>query len=177
VRIVDSLGVPCDVVPYSSGYAERDGSIERLGAALPSDAPNSWAESIDPHGGTPGRPNSLAAPARGGASRGALLLASTRVVRRRAGNSVAAVVLAFGDDARGCRVRVLVHDLLGRPRRLLVDGQRVLGDAAFVWDGRDDEGAPVPAGIYVVRAETIPDGNEPARSGNLALTVVGPWER
>ena len=177
VRVVDSLGVPCDVVPYRSSYAERDGSIERLGVTLPSDSPNSWAESIDPHAGTPGRANSLAAPPHGAGSRGALLLASTRVVRRRAGDSVASVVLAFGDDARGRRVRVLVHDLLGRPRRLLVDGQRVLGDAAFVWDGRDDAGAPVQAGIYIVRAETIPDGNEPARSGNLALTVIGPWER
>ncbi len=84
------------------------------------------------------------------------------------------VVLAFGEVARGRRVRVFVHDLLGRPRRRLVDGQRVLGEAAFVWDGRDDAGEPVPAGTYVARAETIPDGAEPARSGNLALTVVGP---
>ncbi len=176
VRVVDSLGAPCDAVPYRSGFAERGGSIERLGTALPSASPNSWAESIDPHAGTPGRTNSLAAPPRhGGGPGGGLLLASTRVVRRRTGSPVASVVFAFGDGSRGKRVRVLVHDLLGRPRRLLVDGQRVLGDAAFVWDGRDDVGAPVPAGTYVVRVETIPDGNEPARSGNLALTVVGPW--
>jgi flagellar basal-body rod modification protein FlgD len=53
-----------------------------------------------------------------------------------------------------------------------VEGQRVLGEAAFVWDGRDDAGDPVPAGAYVARAETIPDGAEQARSENLALTVV-----
>ena len=69
-------------------------------------------------------------------------------------------------------MRVLVHDLLGRTRRHLVEGQRVLGEAAFVWDGRDDEGMPVPAGAYVARAETIPDRAEPARSGSLALTVM-----
>ena len=45
-------------------------------------------------------------------------------------------------------------------------------EAAFVWDGRDDEGMPVPAGAYVARAETIPDRAEPARSGSLALTVM-----
>jgi flagellar hook assembly protein FlgD len=67
---------------------------------------------------------------------------------------------------------VLVHDLLGRARRHLVDGQRVLGEAAFVWDGRDDEGAPVPAGAYIARAETVPDHGEPMRSGNLALSVL-----
>ena len=84
----------------------------------------------------------------------------------------APVVLAFGEVARGARVRVLVHDLLGRVRRHLVEGQRVLGESAFAWDGRDDAGDPVPAGAYVARAETIPDVPEPARSGSLALTVV-----
>jgi len=82
---------------------------------------------------------------------------------------VAPVVLSLRGPAR---VRVLVHDLLGRARRHLVDGQRVLGEAAFVWDGRDDDGAPVPAGAYVARAETIPDQGEPLRSGNIALTVL-----
>jgi len=109
-----------------------------------------------------------------GETAGRLLLAASRVLRRRPGAPVAPVVLAFGEVARGRRVRVFVHDLLGRPRRRLVDGQRVLGGAAFIWDGRDDAGEPVPAGTYVARAETIPDGAAPARSGNLALTVLGP---
>ena len=40
----------------------------------------------------------------------------------------------------------MVHDLLGRVRRRLVDGQRILGDAALLWDGRDDRGEALPAG-------------------------------
>ncbi|HEY2924095.1 MAG TPA: hypothetical protein VGJ98_03945 [Candidatus Eisenbacteria bacterium] len=172
VRVVDSLGAPSDAVPYRSEYAEREGSIERLGAALPSASQNSWSESIDPRGGTPGRPNSMQVPPRDAAPAGGLLLAGSRVLRRLPGSSVAPLVLAFGEAARGHRIRVLVHDLLGRPRRRLVEGQRVQGEAAFVWDGRDDAGDPVPAGTYVVRAETMPDGSEPVRSGNLALTVL-----
>jgi len=174
VRILDARGIPSDVVPYRSEYSERGGSLERLGAALPSASPGTWSESIDPRAGTPGRPNSVRAPEPGRGPAGMLLLAASRVLRRAPGAPVAPVVLAFGEVARGRRVRVFVHDLLGRPRRRLVDGQRVLGEAAFVWDGRDDAGEPVPAGTYVARAETIPDGTEPARSGNLALTVVGP---
>ncbi len=173
VRILDARGIPSDVVPYRAEYTERGGSIERLGAALPSASPGSWSESIDPRAGTPGRPNSVQAPGPGETA-GRLLLAASRVLRRRPGAPVAPVVLAFGEVARGRRVRVFVHDLLGRPRRRLVDGQRVLGGAAFIWDGRDDAGEPVPAGTYVARAETIPDGAAPARSGNLALTVLGP---
>jgi len=171
VRILDGDGIAADAVPYRAGTVERGGSLERLGASLPSTSPNSWAESIDPFGGTPGRPNSMHAPSPEGAS-DRLLVASPRVLRRRPGAPVEPIVLSFGAVARGARVRVLVHDLLGRTRRHLIEGHRVLGPAAFVWDGRDDRGAPVPAGVYIARAETIPDGAEPARSGNLALTVI-----
>jgi len=174
VRVLDARGIPSDAVPYRADYTERGGSIERLGVALPSASRDTWSESIDSRAGTPGRPNSMQAPGRGGEPEGKLLLATSRVLRRSPGAPVAPVVLAFGEVARGKRVRVFVHDLLGRPRRHLVDGQRVLGEAAFMWDGRDDAGEPVPAGTYVARAETIPDGAEPARTGNLALTVVGP---
>ncbi len=177
VRIVDTLGVPCDAVPYRAEFAPRHASLERLGISLPSAAPGTWAESIDSHAGTPGRPNSLTAPKGNARSRGALLLASTRLVRRGAEDGSAPVVLALGEIARGRRVRVFVHDLLGRARRRLVDGQRVLGDAAFVWDGRDDRGEPLPPGIYVVRGETIPEGNVAGRSQSLAITVVDRWAR
>jgi hypothetical protein len=175
VRVVDLSGLVSDAVPYRSEFAERGGSIERLGVALPSASPGTWSESIDPRGGTPGRPNSMEAPPPG--RPGSLLLASPRVVLRSPGLLAAPAVLAFGEAARGRRVRVLVHDLLGRPRRHLVDGLRVLGDAAFVWDGRDDSGEPVPAGCYVARAETLPDGDEPMKSANVALSVVERWGR
>jgi hypothetical protein len=170
VRLTDPEGIPSDATSYRAESVERDGSLERLGDALPSSSPASWSESIDPSGGTPGRMNSMRAPETGGT--GGLLRSSTPIVRRRPGMPVAPVVLSFGAVARGARVRVLVHDLLGRARRHLVDGQRVLGEAAFVWDGRDDEGAPVPAGAYIARAETVPDHGEPMRSGNLALSVL-----
>jgi hypothetical protein len=172
VRVRDSDGVLSDAVPYRAEASERDGSLERLGMALPSASPGTWAECIDVRAGTPGRPNSMHAPGSAESPPGRLLVASPPILRRPAGAPVAPIVLSFGAVARGARVRVLVHDLLGRTRRHLVEGQRVLGEAAFLWDGRDDEGAPVPAGAYVVRAETIPDATEPSRSGSLALTVM-----
>jgi hypothetical protein len=172
VLVTDPDGIVSDAVPYRAEYTEREGSLERLGAALPSASPRSWSECIDPRAGTPGSPNSMHEPTPDDGPGNRLLRASPRVLRRGPGAPTAPVVLAFGEIARGARVRVLVHDLLGRVRRHLVEGQRVLGESAFVWDGRDDAGDPVPAGAYVARAETIPDGPEPARSGSLALTVV-----
>lgn len=172
VRLLDRSGIPSDAVPYRASYSARGSSIERLGPSLPSASPGAWAESIDPSGGTPGRPNSMhvgAVLVRGG---DALLYAETPAVRRVPGSAVVPAILQLTENARGRRLRVLVHDLLGRPRRLLIDGQRVLGEGAFLWDGRDDRGEPVAPGIYVVRAETLPDGGEPARSASLALRVV-----
>jgi len=171
VRVSDADGIASDAVPYRAELVEREGSLERLDVALPSASPGSWFECIDPRAGTPGKPNSMRTPLTGG-SQDRLLLATPRVLRRGPGAPVTPVVLGFGETARGARVRVLVHDLLGRVRRHLVEGQRILGEAAFVWDGRDDAGDPVPAGAYVARAETIPDGAERARCENLALTVV-----
>ena len=168
VRVLDPDGILSDAVAYRGESVERDGSLERLGDGLPSSSPGSWSECIDPSGGTPGRANSMRAPGADESDRG-LLRSSAPIVRRRPGMPVAPVVLSLRGPAR---VRVLVHDLLGRARRHLVDGQRVLAEAAFVWDGRDDDGAPVPAGAYVARAETIPDRGEPSRSGNIALTVL-----
>jgi hypothetical protein len=168
VRILTSEGFPADAVPYVSA-ASRGGSVERLGAELPSSLPGSWGESLDPRGGTPGRPNSLHVP-EGGGGRG-LLRAGGRVLHRSA-RGVSPVALRLTEEARGLTVRVWVSDLLGRPRRVLVDGQRFSGEAAFLWDGRDDSGEPVPSGIYIVRAETEASDGGAGRASSLALTVA-----
>jgi hypothetical protein len=150
VRLWEPDGLLSDAAPYRADAVERDASLERLGSALPSGSFASWSECGDAKGGTPGRPNSMTAPTSGAGASGTLLLAPTRVLRP----SIAPLVLSFGPAARGCRVRVIVHDLLGRTRRRLADGQRITGEAALVWDGKDDE------------------GSEPARHASLALTVV-----
>ena len=172
VRAFLDQGAPMDAVPYGPSQTARGGSLERLDPSLRSGSPAAWAESIDPAGATPGRPNSLRAPDGGHDGAAALLLASARVLRRGQGADVGAVVLRIGPEAQGERLRVRVHDLLGRPRRLLVDGQRFSGESAFVWDGRDDSGDPVPPGVYLVRAETLPEGDAAPKTAGLTVTVV-----
>ena len=49
------------------------------------------------------------------------------------------------------RVSLALFDLAGRRVRLLEEGERPAGEHTAAWDGRDDEGRPVPAGIYFVR--------------------------
>jgi len=53
----------------------------------------------------------------------------------------------------GVSARLLVADVSGRAVRTLVEG-RSSGESRVVpWDGRDDRGRPLPAGVYFVRLE------------------------
>jgi len=50
-------------------------------------------------------------------------------------------------------VRLAVYDLLGRQVRVLFSGQAAAGVYALVWDGMDERGTPVAAGLYFYRLE------------------------
>ena len=51
-------------------------------------------------------------------------------------------------------VRVLVYDVAGRLTRTLVEGPLPAGQHRRVWDGADDTGHRVAAGIYFLRVHT-----------------------
>ncbi len=51
-------------------------------------------------------------------------------------------------------VSLVVYDLAGRRVATLVDEARPAGPGSVVWDGRDDAGRAMPAGIYAVRLAT-----------------------
>ncbi|HOX25724.1 MAG TPA: C1 family peptidase [Candidatus Krumholzibacteria bacterium] len=51
------------------------------------------------------------------------------------------------------RVRLRIHDLQGRALRTLVDAALDAGRHQEVWDGRDDAGRSLPAGVYVCRLD------------------------
>lgn len=48
-------------------------------------------------------------------------------------------------------VDITVHDPRGRRVRTLLAGTVAAGRHERTWDGRDDDGAPMPAGLYLVR--------------------------
>jgi hypothetical protein len=54
----------------------------------------------------------------------------------------------------GCAVQLEVFDVLGRRIRRLVDGTLTAGAHPLNWDGRNDHGTSVGAGIYFVRLRT-----------------------
>jgi aminopeptidase N len=67
--------------------------------------------------------------------------------------SRAAVTLRFAPTAAG-PARLSVYDVLGRPVRRLVDGTAGPAAVTLQWDGADEAGRPLPAGVYFHRLET-----------------------
>lgn len=57
------------------------------------------------------------------------------------------------DLPAGAMVRVSIHDAAGRRVRTLASGALPLGSHRLTWDGRDDAGTSVPAGVYFVQSE------------------------
>lgn len=55
--------------------------------------------------------------------------------------------------AEGGPVVLSLHDVRGRCVRTLIDGHREAGRHAFAWDGRDQRGLAVAAGVYYARLE------------------------
>lgn len=51
-------------------------------------------------------------------------------------------------------VRLAIYDMLGRRLRTLVDDAQASGSKLAMWDGRDDMGIALPAGMYTCRLET-----------------------
>jgi hypothetical protein len=68
--------------------------------------------------------------------------------------------------AEESQIHLAVYDVTGRTVRVLVHG--TLGSSTYeaVWDGRDDAGRPVGAGVYGCRLET------PSWSGKILMTVL-----
>jgi hypothetical protein len=65
----------------------------------------------------------------------------------RAGTKVSFSLANEGD------ARLTIHDVAGRLVRELTNGPRPAGAQSFDWDGRDTRGAPVSAGVYLVRLQ------------------------
>ncbi|MCC6653357.1 MAG: hypothetical protein IT348_19555 [Candidatus Eisenbacteria bacterium] len=61
--------------------------------------------------------------------------------------------LRFGLSSAG-RVSLALYDAGGRRVRTLVSGSLEAGEHAIRWDGRDDGGRPVAAGLYFAKLES-----------------------
>jgi hypothetical protein len=66
--------------------------------------------------------------------------------------SAGSVRMTYHLDAEA-RVRIDLYDASGRLMRRYPIKQRGIGEHEFVWDGRDEEGRDLPAGVYFLTLE------------------------
>jgi hypothetical protein len=101
----------------------------------------------------------------GVASTGALTVYTSLTVDRAARFGYAALsaepnpfrggtVIAYAAPSAG-PVQADVYDLQGRRVARLLDGDLPAGNTSIVWDGKDDAGRAVPAGIYFCRVSGV----------------------
>lgn len=148
-----------DRVSYSSamhkGFLSGTGGIalEKVSPALPSDVAANWNSASEACGwGTPGAANSVAVePADAGEG---LRLSSTRVSPDGDGfeEVVSVSVWPGGDDNI---ISVTVFNDRGYCVRRLAERFSAGAGATFVWDGTTDSGAGLPAGLYMIMAESM----------------------
>ncbi len=67
---------------------------------------------------------------------------------------------------RESKASLKVYNVLGQQVRMLDEGQRRAGVHSVRWDGRDDRGRQVSAGVYLFRLET------PSYTGTNRITVI-----
>jgi gliding motility-associated-like protein len=67
------------------------------------------------------------------------------------------------------KVELDIYDLSGRRIAQLQKGSSTAGKLEVQWDGRDDEGAMVPPGLYLYRLIVDSDETAAERSGTLSL--------
>jgi hypothetical protein len=128
-------------------------ALEKVSPALPSDVAANWHSASEVCGwGTPGAANSVAVePADAGEG---LRLSSTRVSPDGDGfeEVVSVSVWPGGDDNI---ISVTVFNDRGYCVRRLAERFSAGAGATFVWDGTTDSGAGLPAGLYMVIAESV----------------------
>ena len=94
----------------------------------------------------------------GGPMTAVLTPAAARPAQYRLGDSYPnpfnpAVVLPLDLATDAKEVSLRVHDVLGRRVRQVWDGPLRAGSHRFTWDGRDEAGKDVAAGVYIYRVE------------------------
>jgi hypothetical protein len=71
--------------------------------------------------------------------------------------------------AEAGKIRLTVHDLLGRPVRTLADGFSRAGVHSAKWDGLDESGRPLPGGLYLYRIQAESTGKILIESRKMLL--------
>lgn len=175
VVLRNPTGRTIDSIRYSGDrhWKELDDTkgiaLERLALAGEGNDPHNWSSSVAQYGGTPGAPNSRAVPVE--ASSALLSAAPPRVSPDGDGfEDFTRISYRLPTDA--ARVVFGVYDRHGRRVARPVNNAPSAAEGSFIWDGTDDDGRPLPIGIYLVRMEAYAADGAGTKTAQTVITVA-----
>jgi hypothetical protein len=147
----DQRGGAVDQVRYFAAWGGGDGiSLERINPFLDPADPASWGGCVAAAGATPGLVNSVFIERPADAA--SLDLAPNPFSPDNDGFEDRLIIsLKLGWTRAAVTIRV--YDRLGRQVRTIAQNREVAGTADLVWDGRNDQQARCPMGLYVISLE------------------------
>ncbi len=176
IRLVDPAGGTVDSVSYDPAWHDpaftdvSGRSLEKIHPGLDGASPQSWSTSVAPEGGTPGRQNSIVAPA--ARQRSALDAAPNPFSPDGDGREDHTVVsYRFPVDAGYTIIRVF--DVTGRLIRTLMERERGGYSGETVWDGRDELSRRVRMGMYILHLEARSASGALVATAKRAIAVAG----
>jgi hypothetical protein len=167
VELRDGDGVLVERIDYKDLLgSERGRSLERVSEELCSSTGGGlWHRCTDRSGATPGRENSIRTDR---ASQGRSSISPNPFCPRRDREMVITVGLAEGET--GFLVRI--YDLEGIEIRRLFGERGGAHVLSCRWDGRTNDGSPVPTGLYVCLVEFIGSGGGAWRKEKQCVAVA-----
>jgi hypothetical protein len=151
LRLLNREGALIEKVFYRSRFGGGDGvSLERISPELPSRIEASWAGSLDPSGGTPGRRNSVFVETRPDED---LLSISAKTFTPDGDGERDFLVVSYVLPVFPASVQVYVFDGTGRLVVPLHRGESPSGTGELVWNGTDHSGCALPTGLYIIYLE------------------------
>jgi len=156
--LYDKSLVIIDRVDYSSSMhmmflsGTRGVALEKVAPSLPSDLPGNWHSASEMcNWGSPGAPNSVMVEATGEAV--GMTLSSGRVSPDGDGFEDLLSIAVFPGGKENV-ITVTVFNDRGYPVRRLAEQVSAGAGTTFIWDGLSDNGARLPAGLYLLIAES-----------------------
>ena len=174
IRLGRADGGIIDDLSYATKWhhidiAESRGlSLERIDVDGPSGSPSNWTTSVDPAGGSPGRPNSVVLRPFKPPS-GISITPSPFSPDRDGHEDIAGI--AYSLSSSPAVVRIRIYDIGGRLVRNLVRSDITAGEGTAYWDGLDDLGRKLRIGVYVVLLEAAAERG--AVETHKAVVVLG----
>lgn len=146
VVLQDQTGAVIDSVFYERNWSRVDGaSLERIHPSLDGNEAPSWSSCVLETRGTPGAANSVLAHD----------LPAAAVLDIAPNPFDDQTVISYRLPETTATVSLWIYDRHGRRVRRLLDAAPSGSTRTKVWDGRDDGGARLGMGIYVVYLEAI----------------------